>query len=64
MARNRAFLLWDWALHAFAMGDNAGGKEKWQEARTIFEQLNLPLLVAEIDRVGTGSADQKKTAVP
>ena len=33
------------------LSDQATGKAMWQEARAIFERLNLPLLVAEMEAV-------------
>ena len=41
----------DWARYELARGDQATGEAMWQEARAIFERLNLPLLVAEMEAV-------------
>ncbi len=50
--RERAFVLWEWAGYELAQGNTAAGQAMWQEARKIFVQLNLPLLVARMDRAG------------
>jgi len=51
MEAERARTLRDWARYELAHGDQATGKAMWQEARAIFERLNLPLLVAEMEAV-------------
>jgi DNA-binding SARP family transcriptional activator/Flp pilus assembly protein TadD len=52
--RARATVLWEWANDELAQGNTAVGQAMWQEAREIFVQLNLPLLVARMDQVGSG----------
>ena len=51
MEAERARTLRDWARYELAHGDQARGEAMWQEARAIFERLNLPLLVAEMEAV-------------
>ena len=50
--RDRAQALWQWAEYELSQGNATAGKKMWQEAREIFERLNLPLMVARMDSVG------------
>jgi tetratricopeptide (TPR) repeat protein len=48
--REQAVVLWAWAGYELAQGNTAVGQARWQEAREIFVQLKLPLLVVRMDR--------------
>ena len=50
LKRERALALWHWAQYELGQGNMAEGNQMWQEARDIFERLDMPLLVA---RMGT-----------
>lgn len=45
----RARTLRDWARYELARGDREKGAAMWQEARAIFEKLNMPLEVARAE---------------
>jgi tetratricopeptide (TPR) repeat protein len=50
MRPSRARVLWRWAEHELEGGDFEKGKEMWQTARQIFEQLNLTHWLGQMDR--------------
>jgi DNA-binding SARP family transcriptional activator/tetratricopeptide (TPR) repeat protein len=49
--RDRAFSMWKWAEYELAQGCSEKGKWLWQEARSTFERLNLPLFLAQMEIV-------------
>ena len=49
LQRERALVLWYWAQVEFSQGNQARGELLWQEARDLFQGLNLPLMVARMD---------------
>jgi hypothetical protein len=50
MRPSRARVLWRWAEHELEGGNFEKGKEMWQDAHQIFEQLNLSHWLAQMDR--------------
>jgi predicted ATPase/class 3 adenylate cyclase len=49
MRPSRARVLWRWAQHELERGNFDKGKAMWQEAREIFEQLNLVHWLAQME---------------
>lgn len=49
LQRERALVLCYWAQTEWSRGNRAPGKTMWQEAREIFQQLDLPFMVARMD---------------
>ena len=47
--RDRALALWNWADYEMLHGNPSAGNQKRQEARLIFEELNLKLLINAMD---------------
>jgi hypothetical protein len=49
MASGRALALWDWANYKLGVGETAVAQQLWQEARALYEELNLPAWVARLE---------------
>ncbi|MBA3531255.1 MAG: tetratricopeptide repeat protein [Ardenticatenales bacterium] len=49
MPGEQARTLWAWATHELTSGDPVRGKAMWQEARGLFEQLNMVQMVQRMD---------------
>ncbi len=47
--RDRALTLWRWAESEFARGDRSRARDLWREANDVFEKLNLPLMIDQMD---------------
>jgi len=54
LERDKAITLWRWAQHERRQGNEAKGNTLWQNARSTFVSLNLPLFVARIDDEKSG----------
>lgn len=50
MEVEQAITLQAWGVYELTRGDVAQGESLWQEARVIFERLNLPLMIERMDR--------------
>ena len=60
LLRDRAITLWRWAQYELVQGNAVKGEEMWQEARALFEDLNLPLFVTMIDQTAKPVAETGK----
>ncbi|MCO5188787.1 MAG: tetratricopeptide repeat protein [Anaerolineae bacterium] len=56
LERDRAITLWRWAEVELAQGERVQGMQRRQEARDLFEHLNLPLFV---DRMDAATSDYR-----
>ncbi|MCO5194336.1 MAG: hypothetical protein M9930_13760 [Anaerolineae bacterium] len=56
LERDRAITLWRWAEFELAQGERVQGMQRRQEARDLFEHLNLPLFV---DRMDAATSDYR-----
>ena len=47
--REQALVLWKWAQYEIKQGNKKQGRAMWQEAKDIFTNLNLPLMLTRME---------------